>query len=142
MIFDLTSTLIGFLVGTATGAAGTYFANKYTDRRREQESATDVRKQFLDIKKQMPDLLAEMKSDLAKDHTTSYVREFFVLQSRGIRLGGSEKPRFIYYESEHDNLRGKLDILGNVGYIKDVTPKSTPIFRMSEGFVELLMKFG
>ena len=139
MTFDLASTLIGFLVGTATGAAGAYFANKYTDRRREQEADKRVKQQFLTIKRQMPQLLAEMKADLAGNFHT---REFFVLPNRREQLEGSEKPRFIYYEDEHDNLRGKLDILENASYIIDVTPKSVPIFRMSEQFVELLMRLG
>jgi len=141
MTFDLASALIGFLVGTATGAAGTYFANKYTDRRREQETGRRAKQQFLAIKKQMPQLLVEMKADLAGDGN-GHVREFFVLPSRRVSLGGSEKPRFVYYEDEHDNLRGKLDILENAGYLIDVTPKNTPIFRMSEDFVGLLVSFG
>jgi hypothetical protein len=28
---DIVSTLVGFLIGTATGAVGTYFADNYTD---------------------------------------------------------------------------------------------------------------
>jgi hypothetical protein len=140
MTFDLTSTLVGFLVGAATGAAGTYLANKYTDRRREKEADTHVKRRFLAVKEQMPELIAEMKSDLAGDGN-SHIREFFVLPNKRVRLGGSEKPRFIYYEDQHENLRGKLDVLENEGYIMDVTPKNTPIFRMSEEFVELLMKF-
>jgi len=141
MAFDLTSTLIGFLVGTATGAAGTYFANKYTDRRREREAGKRAKKQFLAIKNQMAHLLAEMKADLAGEGG-SHVREFFVLPNARVRLGGSEKPRFAYYEDQHENLRGKLDILENAGYIIDVTPNNTPIFRMSEDFAELVIQFG
>lgn len=47
MAFDLISTLIGFLVGTATGAAGTYFANKYTDRHREQEAGKQAKRRWV-----------------------------------------------------------------------------------------------
>ncbi len=141
MAFDLMSTAIAFLVGTATGAAGGYFASKYTDRRREQEAAKKAKKQFLAIKKQMPQLLAEMSTDLAGEGYAD-VREFFVLPNRKVCLGGSEKDRFIYYEEDHSNLRGKLDILENAGYIFDVTPKNTPIFRMTEEFVGLLAKWG
>ena len=141
MAFDLTSSLIGFLVGAATGAVGTYFANKYTDRRREQEAGRHAKQQFLTIRKQMPQLLAEMKANLAGEGK-GHVREFFVLPNERVRLGGSEKPRFVYYEDHHENLRGKLDILENVGYIIDVTPKNAPIFRMSEDFVGLLMRPG
>lgn len=93
---------------------------------------------FVEIAKQMPELIAEMKTDLQREDG-KFVREFFVLPTKTTRLGGSEKPRFIYYESEHDNLRGKLDILENHGYLVDVTPKNAPIYRMSEDFVRLVL---
>jgi len=141
MAFDLVSTLVGFFVGAATGAVGSYFANKYTDRRHEKEAGRYAKQQFRAIRKQMPQLIAEMKSDLAGDGN-AHVREFFVLPNERVHLGRSEKPRFVYYEDQHDNLRGKLDILENAGYIIDVTPGNTPIFRMSEGFVGLLMELG
>jgi len=141
MAFDLTSTAIGFLVGTATGAAGGYFASKYTDRRREKEGVKKAKKEFLAIKKRMPKLIAEMSTDLAGEGNAD-IREFFVLPNRKVCLGGSKKPRFIYYEEDHSNFRGKLDILENAGYICDMTPKNTPIFRMVEEFVELLARWG
>ncbi len=140
MPFDIISTCGGFLLGAATGATGTYFAYKYTDRRREQEAAHTAKKQFLAIKAQMSDLLAEMKADLAGEGH-GHVREFFVLPNRHVMLGGSEKPRFIYYEDAHDNLRGKLDILDNAGYIFEVPHGNAPIYRMREAFVHLLADY-
>ena len=89
----------------------------------------------------MPHLLAEMKADLAGDGK-GHVREFFVLPNDRVGLGRIEKLRFFYFEDQHENLRGKLDILDNAGYIDDVTPGRTPIFRMSEDFVRLLVKLG
>src|SRR5262249_22404427 len=58
---------------------------------------------FLQIKEQMPLLIAEMKNDL-QGEDGKFVREFFVMSKRHV-LGGSEKSRFIYYEEDHDNLR-------------------------------------
>jgi len=92
---------------------------------------------FLQVKEQMPALIAEMKKDL-EGNQGKFVREFFVMSRRHV-LGGSEKPRFIYYEEDHDNLRGKIDILENDGYLTDVTPGNTPIYRMSEEFVQLVL---
>lgn len=92
---------------------------------------------FESIKNQMPELIAEMKKDF-EGEGGKFVREFFVLQKKTHHLGGSSKPRFIYYEEEHENLRGKLDILENHGYITDVTPGNTPIYRMTEDFVRLV----
>lgn len=92
---------------------------------------------FAEIAEQMPELLAEMKRDLQTEEG-KFVREFFVLE-RSHCLGGSEKPRFIYYEDDHPNLRGKLDILENHGYVIDVTPKNAPIYRMTEEFVRQIL---
>jgi hypothetical protein len=36
-MMDYFSLTVGFLVGTATGAASTYFGNKYTDQTRKKE---------------------------------------------------------------------------------------------------------
>lgn len=139
MVLEPVSTIIGFLAGAATGAAGTYFGNKYTDRRKEREGTTRAKKQFLAAKKQMPELMAEMKADLSTDDG-QHVREFFVLEKRSHRLGGSSKPRHVYYVEEHGDLHGKLSILENRGYIIDVTPGNTPVYRMTEEFVELVRK--
>lgn len=141
MVFDWTSAAIGFLLGTATGASGKYLADRFTDRRRKGESQRQLKKQFLNIKKQMPELIAEFKADLSEeDH--KLIREFFVLHNRKNILGGSDKPRFVYYEEEHKDLRSKLDILENEGFLMDVTIGNTPIYRMTEEFVELLNKYG
>jgi hypothetical protein len=72
---------------------------------------------------------AEMQKDL-RGEEGQFVREFFVM-SRRHALGGSEKPRFIYYEEDHDNLRGKIDVLENLGLVVDVTASNTPIYRMT-----------
>jgi hypothetical protein len=95
---------------------------------------------FLQVKDQMPVLIAEMKKGLEGDEG-KFVREFFVMSKRHT-LGGSEKPRFVFYEEDHDNLRGKIDILENQGFLTDVTPGNTPIYRMSEEFVRLVLEHG
>jgi hypothetical protein len=95
---------------------------------------------FLQIKEQMPALVAEMKKDL-EGNQGKFVREFFVMSRQHI-LGGSDKPRFIYFEEDHENLRGKIDILENHGYLTDVTPGNVPIYRMSEEFVRLVLNHG
>lgn len=95
---------------------------------------------FQQVKEQMPALIAEIKKDL-QGEGGQFVREFFVM-SRRHTLGGSEKPRFVYYEEDHDNLRGKIDVLENLGYVADVTPGNTPIYRMTEEFVRLVLDCG
>ncbi|MFO0838364.1 MAG: hypothetical protein U1D55_07520 [Phycisphaerae bacterium] len=85
----------------------------------------------------MPALIAEIKSDLAGEDG-QVVREFFVIERRSIAMGGSSKPRFAYYVEDHPQLHGQLEILENRGYIIDVTPGNTPVFRMTEEFVDLV----
>ncbi len=93
---------------------------------------------FDSIRKQMPELLAEMKKDLNGENG-QFIREFFAMSRRHV-LGGSVKPRFIYYEEDHQNLRGKLDVLENHGLIVDVTPGNTPIYRMTEDLVQIVLE--
>jgi hypothetical protein len=139
MQFDWMSSVIGFLVGTAIGASGKYFADKFTDQRRGNESAKQLKLVFLNIKKQMPELIEELKTDFSDNKLT---REFFVLINKKATLGGSQKHRFIYYEEEHENLRGKIDLLENQGFLTNVTTGNAPIYRMTEEFVDLLNKYG
>jgi len=95
---------------------------------------------FAKAREQMPALITEMRKDL-QGEDGQFVREFFVMSKRHC-LGGSEKPRFIYYEEDHDNLRGKIDVLENLGYLVDVTPGNVPIYRMSEEFVRHVLDCG
>lgn len=135
--FDIISGVIGFLLGIV----GTYYVHKLTDRRREREQKEKARKNFLTTIAKMPEFIEELKSDLT-EHLD--VREFFVLP-KGASLGGSKIPRFIYYyerDNPEDNLLNKIQILENMGYIIDVTPGNTPIFRMTEDFVDLLKRYG
>ena len=85
----------------------------------------------------MPELLLDM-SLASKDTETRLIREFFVLSGRNLKLGGSSKPRLIYYEEDYDNLRAKLDVLLDYGFLTDVTVRNVPILRMSPEFVRLL----
>ena len=140
MQFDWMSMACGFLGGAAVGAAGMYYAEKFTDQRRHGERIKEAKKQFLKIKKQMPELIAEMKSDLSNEDNC-LIREFFILSNRRFRPN-SQKPRFAYYEDEHKDLRSKIDILENHGFLMDVTPGNTSIYRMSEELVELILKHG
>ena len=141
MALDIMSTLVGFVVGVATGATGSYIGTRLTDRRRSRQAAKQAKRDFLAAKTKMPALISEIKADLAGEGN-QHIREFFVVPRKSVRLGGSEKPRFVYCEEEHMNLRGKLDILESNGYIIDVTLGNTPIYRMTEEFVELVRRFG
>jgi hypothetical protein len=86
----------------------------------------------------MPELLMDMSRAL-KDEKTKFMREFFVLPNRRVMLGGSSKPRLIYFEDDYENLRNKLDILEGSGFIIDVRVGRAPIYRMTPEFSHLLL---
>ncbi len=127
-----------FLIGVATGAAGNYLAAKYTDKRRDKENAKKLVRSFNRAKDQMPDLIKEMKEDFSK-HQNSSICEFVILPNKGV-IFNSRQPRFIYYEDEHQNLKGKISVLENSGFIVDVTDSNAPIFRITEEFWDLVLK--
>jgi len=94
-----------------------------------------------DVLASMTQLMSEMRSDLLGPKA-EFIREFFVLPNRGVPLGGSSKPRFRYYEEDHQNLRGQIDLLEAHGFVTNVTPvgNNTLIYRMTEKLVSRLCK--
>ncbi|HOT72166.1 MAG TPA: hypothetical protein PLX18_00075 [Anaerohalosphaeraceae bacterium] len=141
MAFDWFSNSISFLLGSAIGATGKYFADKYTDKRRYQESHNQAIKQFKIVKESMPKLIEEMKGDLSKEEN-KFIRNFFILAKRAIPNTSSKC--FFYVFEDHEDLQGKINILENYGYVIDITPSNVKIkkYRMTEEFVELIRKHG
>jgi hypothetical protein len=132
---EVASHALAFLLGTATGAAGTYFADKYTDKRRRQEATAAATSDFATVFELMPDLLRQMQQDLAQPGCASS-REFFVIP-KGAQLWAT--PNSFYYEDDGlNNYLGKTRILQARGYVIDVTPGNAPKFQMTEEFVALL----
>jgi hypothetical protein len=93
---------------------------------------------FQDALSLMPELLMEMTGAL-KDEKKKLIREFFVLPNQRVMLGRSSKPRLIYYEDNYENLRNKLDILEDYGFIIDVRVGNAQIYRMTPEFIRLLL---
>jgi gas vesicle protein len=139
MQFDWFSNSISFLLGTAIGAAGIYFADKFTDQRRNQEIHRKEAKQFKSVKESMSKLISEMKLDLSKKEN-EFIRTFFIMPKRAII--NTNNRCFVYYFEDHEDLQGQMNILENYGYIMDVTPGNTKKYQMSEDFVELIQKYG
>ncbi|MFH1373850.1 MAG: toll/interleukin-1 receptor domain-containing protein [bacterium] len=84
----------------------------------------------------MPELLAEMQQDI-RSEGAELVRELVLLPSKFVPLYNTKK-RFKYYEDEHADLENKIDLLEQLGLVYNVTPKTTPIYRMTEEFVDWL----
>lgn len=92
---------------------------------------------FDELERSMGDFFEAIREELKRD---PFVREFFVLPSRSVGLGGSSHPRFRFNADEIPDLIGKVHILEGHGFVWDVTPKNTPIYRMSEEFVRRLIE--
>ena len=108
MSLDLSTLLdpnlaLAFLGGTAVGAAGKYLADKFTDQRHKKEEQDSERRNFADLKKMMPKLLAEMKEDLIRNEVL-HLREVVILANRGLMFNYGQ-PRLEYFETEHPSVR-------------------------------------
>jgi len=132
---DPFSLAVGFVVGAFTGAAGHYLGEKYTDKRRRKEHASEEDRIWEDLVSRFPKIIAELKEDARKPEFQS-VREFFVKSSR-TKVNRSE-PYFEYHTDVHTDLGAAIAQLERLGYIEDVTPGNCPMYRMTEEFVDKL----
>ena len=132
------SHLLTATLGLLAGALGTYYGTRLTELRRQKESRAENFRLLEELVAIMPDLIAELRDDF-RNPEHQEVREFVLLPSETVRFGTSQK-RFAYYESKHENLRGKVAVLENKGLVSDVTPGNTPIFRATERLRSLLLE--
>ncbi len=128
---------IGFLIGTATGAAGTYFGNKYTDQRRNKEENLTKNAILDKLWSEHTELLSEMKTDM-DNPTYLHHRYFWVLDSKW--CFNYDGPYLAYYLDVHNSLEQQLHILESYGVILDVSDPSKNVKKLqfTERFVEYL----
>jgi hypothetical protein len=132
------SNIISFVSGLLIGILGTYCGNRLLDKRRKKDSKIEKKYLFNDISRKMPELLKEMKDDF-KDSDISFVREFYVLQTKGVKINTSEKY-IAYYEDEHENLKNKISLLESASYVYNISEGQTLKYQITEEFNELLKK--
>ncbi|MET1257530.1 hypothetical protein [Aliikangiella maris] len=134
---DYFSLAVGFLVGSATGAAGTYFGNKYTDKRKQKEQVNETKRFFDALWAKHQTLLTEMKQDLLNPDY-EFHREFFILNKSGI-FNHSGKY-LAYYVEDHNNLEQQVKVLESHGLVENVTEygKNVQKYKWSELFAEHL----
>lgn len=136
---DLFSMAVGFVVGAFTGAAGHYLGEKYTDKRRRKEHASEEDRVWKDLVSRFPSVIAEMREDIINSKPEfQSVRVFFVKSSK-TTVNRSE-PSFQYHTDVHADLGAAIALLERIGYIEDVTPGNCPMYRMTEEFVDKLRK--
>ena len=134
---DIVSVILGFLIGTATGAAGQYFADKYTDQRREKRATQEQDRLWHDIEQRFPAVIGEMRSDFSPQDNR-YVRVFFVKESN-TTLGFVSEPCFEYHTDKHPDLGAAIALLEQHGFITDITPGNCPMYRVHEKLVDALL---
>jgi hypothetical protein len=91
---------------------------------------------FLEAQRLMPKLIDEMRADVRSD-ASELVRELVPLPSRGV-IFNSRKGMFEYFEDEHPGLLLQIDWLEEMGVLVDVTPRTTPVYRMTPEFARWL----
>lgn len=97
-------------------------------------SKTKDRKKFAEVCQQMPELIAAIREDLSNEE---HVRDFNVVP-HGARRNGSTTPAFVYTDTPEGLILGRVGILENYGYVREITQGSLPKYRMSEEFVALV----
>ena len=135
---DILSLSVGFLVGAATGAAGNYLADKYTDTRREKKLAQEQSKLWQDIEARFPAVITEMREAFTSPEGKN-VRAFFVKESDTM-IGFLSEPCFEFHTDKLPELRPAVLHLALHEFIPDITPGNCPMYRVHQKLVDWLMK--
>lgn len=133
---DFLSISIAFLTGAFTGAAGNYLADKFTDARREKKEAASKNKLWKDIENRFPEIIKEMRTDILSTEGKG-VRAFTLNKSKTF-IPATSEPVFEYSFNTHPELRAAVLYLEQHGFVKDITTKTTPMYRINECLVDLL----
>lgn len=131
------SHIISFVIGLTTGVLGAFIANQLSEKAKKKDSIKARKKEFKAIVSKMPDLIYEMKEDLSNQEMKG-CREFFISSSKSVAFN-LRTPAFFYYEDEHENLRSKIRILENSGFVFDITPGNAPKYQFDEELVEMIL---
>jgi len=121
--------LLIFLLGAGVG--GLLVANRVGRSSRNQPS-----KALRRLYKEYPKFFDEVRAELGKAEFRD-VREFAIVESAQITFV-SENVRLVYYEDELPNLKEIAVALEEHGFIDEVTPSKTPLYRMRDSFVSAL----
>ena len=133
---DFLSLSIAFLLGAFTGAAGNYLADKFTDARREKKEAAALKRLWRDIEAKSPEIINEMRSDILSTQGKG-VRAFFLKESN-THIAFTSEPSFEYHTDKHPELRAAVLYLAQHGFVQDITPGKTPMYRINEKLVDFL----
>jgi hypothetical protein len=134
---DMFAVAVGFITGAFTSAAGSYLADKYTDRRREKRYVREQKKLWEDIEARFPAVIAEMRADFSRPEASG-VRAFF-LKASNTSIGFTSEPCFEYHTDKHPDVHAAVLHLARHGFVSDITPGNCPMFRVHEQLVDRLL---
>jgi len=112
--------------------AGGWLALRLGPGRRQQ----DCKKALKSLRRESRAFFDELRKDLDKPEFVQ-VREFAIVESSQVTFV-SEDLRFVYYEEDFPNIKSIAKKLDKLGFVDDVAPGKTPIYRMRERLVETL----
>jgi hypothetical protein len=134
---DIVSVILSFLVGTATGATGTYYGTKFTEKRKKKESDRAKKNKITNIELKMPELFEEMRKDL-KDPKNNLMRNFYLLK-RSEKLNTNDHYLAYHYE-DYKDLDDQILLLQDNALITDITEMNVKKYRFNEELVEYLLR--
>jgi hypothetical protein len=105
------------------------------DLERPRTDGNDHRDLFIKIERLMPDVLAEMRKDMAEYPLT---REFIVLKKIWLYSSSKERDTVYFYE-DHPDLENKLRVLQSCRLIQNITYNKTPRYVISETLAAYLI---
>lgn len=136
-LMDFISLGIGFISGAVAGAAGNYFADRFTDARRTRKLAREQTKLWKDIERRFSAVISEMRADFSGPEG-KHVRTFFVKASN-TTIGFISEPCFEYHTDKHPEITAAVSHLARHGFITDITPGNCPMYRVHEHLVDRLL---
>jgi len=96
-------------------------------------SANAFQPSFAKIERILPALLEEMREDLQNNPTT---REFVLLKRAWVY--NSQGAYLAYYFDDHEDLEGKLQVLTNLGLVREITYNNVRRLVFEEALVDYL----
>ena len=122
-------------MGTATGAAGSYYATKYTEKRQRKEAKAAFVETLTDIERQAPKFFDEVREDYQNPENV-LKREFYVLK-KGTHLN-AKGTFLVYYRDDHPNINDILKFLESEGMVWETTQTNATKYQFSNEFIKYI----
>lgn len=137
------TVLLSAVVAIFTGAAGGYYSQKFTDKRRAKENRLKSKQLFVKTVSEMPELILVMKTYLIEN---KLIRKFMHHGGAPPKILQNERKDYCFVLFECDaypNLEQKVELLEAREYIfrtgEHFGPLYGVVYQMEEDFVEHIL---